>query len=241
MSGACQLSAMAMANALGREAETIWPRLLAGDQSHLRRRDDLVPDRSLLVAEVAGELPELPAALHRYACRNNALSLLVLDQLAEPIAQAVARYGAHRVGVVMGTSTSGVADAERAIRHQHDTGSLAPSFHYAQLEFGGAASCVAEALGVSGPVYTISTACSSGARALVSARSLLALGICDAVVAGATDTLCGLTTNGFSALHVVADEVSKADGSGVGSARSCLSSRPQSIMGRTPPTAAGRP
>ncbi len=198
---------MAMVNALGREADAIWPRLLAGDQSHLRTRDDLVPGRSLLVAEVAGALPELPAALGRYACRNNALSLLALEQLAGPIENAIASFGRHRIGVVMGTSTSGVADAEIAIRHQHDTGSLAPSFDYAQLEFGGAAAFVAELLGVSGPVYTISTACSSGARALVSARSLLALGLCDAVVAGATDTLCGLTTNGFSALHVVSDEV----------------------------------
>ena len=198
---------MAMVNALGREADAIWPRLLAGDQSHFRTCDELVPDRSLLVAEVAGALPELPAALSRYACRNNALSLLALEQLADPIENAIASCGRDRIGVVMGTSTSGVADAETAIRHQHDTGSLASSFDYAQLEFGGAAAFVAELLSVSGPVYTISTACSSGARALVSARSLLALGLCDAVVAGATDTLCGLTTNGFSALHVVSDEV----------------------------------
>ncbi len=203
----CSLPAMAMANALGRDADTIWPRLLDGDQSHLRRRADLVPDRELLVAEVAGALPELPSSLARYACRNNALSLLVLEQLETPLREAIATYGAARVGVVMGTSTSGVGDAEIAIRHQHETGRLAPTFDYAQLEFGGAAAFVAELLGVKGPVYTISTACSSGARALVSARSLLALGVCDAVIAGATDTLCGLTTNGFSALQVVAEEV----------------------------------
>lgn len=203
----CSLAAMAMVNALGRDTDTIWPRLLDGDQSHLRRRDDLVPGRELLVAEVAGALPELPRSLSRYACRNNALSLLVLEQLEAPIREAVATFGAERVGVVMGTSTSGVGDAELAIRHQHETGELAPTFDYAQLEFGGAAGFVAELFGVSGPAYTISTACSSGARALVSARSLLALGVCDAVIAGATDTLCGLTTNGFSALQVVAEEV----------------------------------
>lgn len=207
MTQPCRLSAMAMVNALGREAAAIWPRLLAGDQSHIRTRADLVPDRDLLFAEVAGDLPQLPEALRRYACRNNALSLLALEQLATPIGRAIAKYGAERVGVVMGTSTSGVADAEIAIRHQHDTGELGPGFDYAQLEFGGAAAFVAELLGVCGPVYTISTACSSGARALVSARSLLALGLCDAVIAGATDTLCGLTANGFSALKVVSDEI----------------------------------
>ena len=66
---------------------------------------------------------------------------------------------------------------------------------------------MAEYLGVRGPVYALSTACSSGARALASARSLLSLGICDAVVAGAADTLCGLTANGFSALSAVCEGV----------------------------------
>jgi 3-oxoacyl-[acyl-carrier-protein] synthase-1 len=107
----------------------------------------------------------------------------------------------------MGTTTSGVSDAEAAIRHRHATGSLSEDFHYAQLELGGAATFVAELLGVTGPSYTISTACSSGARALASARSLLQLGVCDAVIAGATDTLCGLTTNGFAALQAISDEI----------------------------------
>jgi 3-oxoacyl-[acyl-carrier-protein] synthase-1 len=104
----------------------------------------------------------------------------------------------------MGTTTSGVSDAEAAIRHRHATGALSASFHYAQLELGGASGFVAELLGVTGPAYTISTACSSGARALASARSLLALGVCDAVVAGASDSLCGLTANGFTALQAIA-------------------------------------
>jgi 3-oxoacyl-[acyl-carrier-protein] synthase-1 len=107
----------------------------------------------------------------------------------------------------MGTSTSGVSDAEDAIAHHRRYGGLTPSFDYAQLEFGGLASFVAEYLGTTGPAYTLSTACSSGARALASARSLLSLGLCDAVVAGAADTLCGLTTNGFSALQLVCDGV----------------------------------
>jgi 3-oxoacyl-[acyl-carrier-protein] synthase-1 len=111
------------------------------------------------------------------------------------------------VGVVMGTSTSGVSDAEDALRHQRDHGGLAPSFDYAQLEFGGLAAFVAAWLGATGPAWTLSTACSSGARALASARSLLALGLCDAVVAGAADTLCGLTTNGFAALQAICEGV----------------------------------
>jgi 3-oxoacyl-[acyl-carrier-protein] synthase-1 len=203
----CRLAALGIVNALGAGADEVWPRLLAGEPSRLRVREDLVPGRRLLVGEVEGPLPVLPPALAAYACRNNAMALAALEQIEAPVRAAIAAHGAARVGVVMGTSTSGVSDAEEAIRHQVLRGGLAPSFDYAQLEFGGLAAFVAELLGATGPAYTLSTACSSGARALASARSLLALGVCDAVVAGAADTLCGLTTNGFSALQAICEGV----------------------------------
>jgi len=203
----CSLAALGLVNALGRTPDEIWPRLLAADQSHFRRRSDLVPDRELLVAEVTGPLPEIPPRLKRYACRNNALLMAALQQIEKPIADAIDAFGRSRIAVVIGSSTSGVSDAEAAIRHQHLTGELAKTFYYDQLEFGGASSFVADLLQIDGPAYAISTACSSGARALASARSLLALGVCDAVIAGACDSLCGLTANGFSALQVVSDEV----------------------------------
>jgi len=203
----CSLAAMGSVNALGRGSDEIWPRLMAADQSHFRRRDDLVPERDLLVAEVAGPLPEIPPRLKRYACRNNALMLAALQQIEKPIADAIDAVGRSRVAVVIGSSTSGVSDAEAAIRHKHQTGALAEAFHYDQLEFGGASSFVADLLQLDGPAYAISTACSSGARALATARSLLALDVCDAVIAGASDSLCGLTANGFTSLQVVSDEI----------------------------------
>ena len=198
---------MGMVNALGDTPAEVWPRLLAGDQSRLTVRTDLVPDRPVLVGAVGARLPPIPEGLQRYACRNNALALAAIQQIEPALRDAVHRVGRGRVGVVFGTSTSGVADAEDAIRHRLATTELSPSFDYAQLEFGGVAGFVADYLGTAGPAYTLSTACSSGARALASARSLLALGICDVVVSGAADSLCGLTANGFCALQAVADDV----------------------------------
>ena len=198
---------MGIINALGRGHEEIWPRLLAADQTHFRWRDDLVPDRELLVAEVSGPLPEIPPRLKRYACRNNALLMAALQQIEKPIADTIEAVGRSRVAVAIGSSTSGVSDAEAAIRHQHTTGALSETFYYDQLEFGGASSFVADLLQLDGPTYAISTACSSGSRALATARSLLALDVCDAVIAGASDSLCGLTANGFSSLQVISDEI----------------------------------
>ena len=203
----CSLAALGVVNCLGRDASEIWPRVLAGDQSGFSARDDFVPDRSLFVGAVSAALPEIPSELARYACRNNALTLLALEQVRAALDDARTRFGADRIGVVLGTSTSGVGDAEAAIAHQIDSGSLSPTFHYDQLEFGGAAGFVADRLDVGGPAYALSTACSSGARALATARSWIRLGVCDAVVAGATDSLCGLTTAGFSALQAISDEI----------------------------------
>lgn len=203
----CRLAALGLVNALGSRSDDVWPRLLAGDTTRLVEREDLVPGRRLTVGGVLEPLPPVPASLRLYASRNNSMALAAIRQIEEEARAAVRSAGPSRVGVVMGTSTSGVSDAEDAIRHQVEHGGLAPSFDYAQLEFGGIASFVAEVLGVTGPAYTLSTACSSGARALASARSLLALGVCDAVVAGAADTLCGLTTNGFSALQAICEGV----------------------------------
>ena len=196
----CRLAALGQVSALGRARDDVYARLIAGDGSRLTLRDDLVPERSLWLGAVREPLPEIPERLARFACRNNQLALAALESIGPEVAAAVARFGGARVGVVVGTSTSGVGDAEAAIAHREKTGVLAREFFYDQLEFGGLARFVADAIGARGPAYTLSTACSSGARALASARSLVALGVCDAVVSGAADSLCGLTTNGFAAL-----------------------------------------
>jgi 3-oxoacyl-[acyl-carrier-protein] synthase I len=207
MGGLCRLAALGMVNALGADLQEIAARLLAGDQSGFTFRKEGVPAPGMWLAEVRAPLPPIPAGLARFACRNNALALAALAPIETEVARLRDLVGPARLGVVMGTSTSGVSDAEEALGHRARTRSLAPRFHYAQLEFGGLARFLAEHLGAEGPAFTLSTACSSGARALATARSLLALDLCDAVVAGAADTLCGLTTGGFSALQAVAGEI----------------------------------
>jgi 3-oxoacyl-[acyl-carrier-protein] synthase-1 len=203
----CRLTALGQVNALGRTRAEIAPRLFAGDTSGLTLRADFVPERPIWVGAVHGELPPIPQSLARFACRNNQLALAALESLGAEIAAAIARFGAARVGVVLGTSTSGVGDAEAAISVKEKTGVLAHEFFYDQLEFGGLARFAAEVTGAKGPAYTLSTACSSGARALATARSLLRLGACDAVICGAADSLCGLTTNGFAALGAISERV----------------------------------
>lgn len=204
----CALTAMGLVNCLGVGQAQIWPRLLAGDQSGFVRRGDFIPGMELLVGAVSAELLSIPDSLSRYDCRNNALSLRALQQIEPAVRAAIAKFGPGRIGVVMGTSTSGSAEGEAAILNHYRHGFLLPRFEYPQLEFGGAAGFVAAYLGVLGPTFSLSTACSSSARALASARSLLALGVCDAVIAGGADSLCGLTTHGFHSLQAISASAS---------------------------------
>src|SRR5262245_30674888 len=111
MGVSCAIRAFGLVNGLGGEPGAIWPRALAGDRSRLARRDDLVPGRPLCVAAVLDPLPELPPAVARFACRNNRLALAALRQMEPAVRAAIAAVGPDRVGIVVGTSTSGVGDA----------------------------------------------------------------------------------------------------------------------------------
>lgn len=204
----CAIEAVGMINALGPDLDKLWPRILAGDQSGFAPRPELAAGRDGWLASVDDRwLPTLPKAFQHYDCRNNRFSLAALQGIEDAVREAIAAAGVDRVGIVMGTSTSGSRECEAAILHEHTHGSLLPEFQYPQLELGGTAGFLAEWLEVRGPAFSISTACSSGARALASARSLLALDVCDVVIAGASDSLCALTTHGFASLKAVSASI----------------------------------
>lgn len=200
------LNALGLVCALGRDRADIARKLFAGDCSGLREEAGWVPERRLPVAAVPGELLDLPAELQASHSRNNQLLYEAGLQIAPQIAQAIARHGRHRVGIVLGTSTSGIHEASDAIAHYLGEQHFPPGYDYAQQELSAPANFLATWLQLSGPAYVISTACTSGARALMSARRLLDLGVCDAVICGGVDSLCKLTLNGFSALEAVSSQ-----------------------------------
>lgn len=149
----------------------------------------------------------LPQAVAAYDCRNNRLAELALHQdgFIETARDAVARHGAERVGVILGTSTSGIGGTEDAYRHYATHGTLPETFDFTHTqEISSLSAYVAERIGASGPAYTISTACSSSTRTFADGARLIACGICDAVVAGGVDTLCETSVRGFNSLQLLA-------------------------------------
>ncbi|AFY17569.1 beta-ketoacyl-[acyl-carrier-protein] synthase family protein [Pseudomonas sp. UW4] len=200
------LNALGLVCSLGRDKQEVARHLFAGDCGGMREQAGWVPQRALPVGAVQGNLATLPADMSRHHSRNNQLLLEATLQIRPDIDSAIRTYGHDRIGVVLGTSTSGIDEASQGLAHYLREKQFPPEYDYQQQELGAPANFLAEWLQLSGPAYVISTACTSSARALMSAQRLLDLGVCDAVLCGGVDTLCKLTLNGFSALEAVSDQ-----------------------------------
>lgn len=154
---------------------------------------------------------QLPAHLAEHDCRNNRLAELGLqaDGFGEQVRAAARRWGAARVGVFLGTSTSGILQSEIAYRHRDaSTGALPQSLHYATTHNTySVAGYVRAALGLTGPAHVVSTACSSSAKVFATAQRMIELGLVDAAVVGGVDSLCLTTLYGFRSLELVSPDI----------------------------------
>ena len=147
--------------------------------------------------------------LEQFDCRNNRLALLGLQQdgFIQAAIEARERYGAHRVAVILGSSTSGILETEHAYRHRDPgTGALPPSYltrHRYTHNMFSVAHFVRTYLGLRGPAMVISTACSSSAKAFATAARFIKAGFCDAAVVGGVDSLCLTIMYGFASLGLM--------------------------------------
>jgi 3-oxoacyl-[acyl-carrier-protein] synthase-1 len=149
----------------------------------------------------------LPAPLARFDCRNNRLAQLALaqDGFIEAVRARAARHGPRRIGVFLGTSTSGMLQTELAYRRRGPDGALPADFEYATTHnLFSLADFVRRSLALEGPAAVVSTACSSSAKVFGSAARLIEAGVIDAAVVGGVDSLCLTTLYGFHALQLLA-------------------------------------
>nr|WP_283254360.1 beta-ketoacyl-ACP synthase [Ramlibacter paludis] len=193
---------MAWISALGR-GRPAREALFASAPQGVAPTEQYTPGRVLHLGRVADALPTLEDQPLMYRSRSNALLAALLPDLREAVEAARARFGPERIAVVLGVSAAGLQEGTAAARQFAEQGNWPAGYDYAQQEMGNASAYLAHALGVSGPAYSISTACSSGAKALAAGARLLKAGIADAVVAGGVDALSGFTIAGFSALESV--------------------------------------
>lgn len=159
-----------------------------------------------------GEVPEAALAPVRedlaiFDARNARLAQLALrqDGFEDAVAAARMRYGPSRIGLFLGTSTSGLLETEQAYRRREPaSGALPADFQYAARHNTYALAAFVQALlGLAGPSVVVSTACSSSAKVFGNAARMIASGVCDAAVVGGADSLCLTTLYGFHALGLV--------------------------------------
>ncbi len=166
-----------------------------------------VPGRRIFFGRVTEPLPAIAdPAFNFRTCR---LLAWAADRLQPQLDEFLSRHGRDRVAVVLGTSNTGVDEAQDFMdvsfsRAGDDAGRFPRDFRFSMIELGTPTDYLAKALGVTGPAYTISTACSSSAKVFASARRLIEAGFCDAAVVGGVDGRCRFAMNGFHALGALA-------------------------------------
>ena len=172
---------------------------------------ETVTDLATHIGEVSGiDDAPLPGGLAEYECRNNRLALLGLrqDDFSAAVGAAAARHGRRRIGVLLGTSTSGILQTEQAYRRRDPvTGALPDDFIYRTTHNTySVADFVRSAFNLEGPAVVVSTACSSSAKVFASAARMIAAGVIDAAIVGGVDSLCLTTLYGFNSLELLSSE-----------------------------------
>ena len=174
-------------------------------------------DLKTFIGEVAGvDTIQLPAHLADFDCRNNRLALLGLmqDGFIEAVRVAVKKYGIQRIGVFLGTSTSGILQTELAYRRRDPaSGKLPADFIYGTTHNTySVADFTRHFFGLTGPAVVVSSACSSSAKVFSSARRMIEAGLIDAAVVGGVDSLCLTTLYGFNSLGLLSERACRPYG-----------------------------
>jgi 3-oxoacyl-[acyl-carrier-protein] synthase-1 len=205
MHDALPITAYSVCNGLGATTEAVLDNLFAGLRGLSATQDEY--GLSTFIGRVPGELAPLPERLAAFESRQARLTVQVTLPLLDAIEQTKRRWGAARVGIMIGTSTAGIAESEQAWIHHRDHGRLPEGFAierqhalYAGVEL------VRALAGIAGPGYVVSTACSSSGKVFASARRLIAAGVIDAAIVGGIDSLCQMTVRGFAGLEVLSSE-----------------------------------
>ncbi len=199
------ITAYTMTNALGVGCDRSLAALQAGT-SGLAHSGRFGIELDTFLGQVEGvDAVTFPDSLQGYDCCNNRLALLPLraDGFITAARGAVARYGADRVGLFLGTSTSGIAETERAYAEQGDAAQPRNIRFHGTHSLASLAEVSAATLGVTGATQTVSTACSSSAKVFGVAQRYMNCGLCDAAIVGGVDSLCATTLYGFNALELI--------------------------------------
>ena len=218
------ITASSMVNSLGSGKKATLDALL-------QKRSGLELSENPIFSTWLGRVPEtdnviLEDDLISFHCRNNQLAKLALDtdEFRENVEKAKQKYGANRIGIFLGSSTSGSASTEVAYQIRKETGELPENYDFMHTHnFTSLLDYTQRSLGITGVGHVISTACSSSAKVFAAAHRHIESGFCDAAIVGGVDTLTQISIYGFHSLQLTSAEPchpwdEKRDGISIGEA-----------------------
>jgi len=198
------INAYASLSSLGNTKEQIIDTLSKPSNKYLSLRNDLLTNKKDAYYGCVNndKLPDINR-FQQHNTRNNRFLAFLCNELHDKLGYFKDKYPSDRIGVVMGTSTSGLSETETEIEKYLSNNIRSENFHFSFQEFGDPALFLKDYLKIEGPSYTISTACSSSARAIISGIRLIQSGLCDVVIAGGADTLTKVPINGFNSMGLI--------------------------------------
>jgi 3-oxoacyl-(acyl-carrier-protein) synthase len=170
---------------------------------------DTIHREKLPVAEVKLSNDEL-AAITGLPARISRTALLSMAAAREALADVnIPDFNSLRSGFVSANSVGGMDKSEDFFVDflaNNNKGKLRDIFDH---ECGSMTEIVADKLGISHFMTTVSTACSSSANAIFYAARLIKNNVLDVAIAGGTDALTKFTLNGFNTLMILDKEFCK--------------------------------
>ena len=198
-------SSFTLTSSLGRGTTPAFE-ALREERGGLRRNDFLDNALDTWIGRVEG----LEESDNVSGCRVHRIAQAGLDAdgFSEAVARAREAHGPSRIGVFLGTSSSGMLQGELAYRNrQPASGALPAGLSYRDsFNMYSPAAFVRARLDLEGPATVVSTACSSSAKVFAAAYRAIEAGLCDAAIAGGVETLCFTTLHGFASLELLSRE-----------------------------------
>jgi len=128
-----------------------------------------------------------------------------LEQIRPEIEKAAAEYGPEKIGVCLGSCYNGSEISLTAHKEFLEKGVFPKDYKLGFQSAQFPAEYIAYKFGIKGPVFTIATACASGASAIAKGAELMRAGLCSAVIAGGADFVSDQVLYGFNSLGAVSD------------------------------------